>query len=418
MTTYDVTDTSQTAIVADFDAFLAGVETPDAYLTKAKLTLDRATLYALNAQMQTFRTQTHPRTDQEYYPLLNLFQRICMATRPYVAQPIKVNLRMVPTEAVTAFRQLSPCEKYVALLEALWVDVDWSEIVHCSNTAIVTDEDFLIASLIRFSVGEKVSILNACHEDQYVGIDQHPALRVLSFFGLLACEQSADQRFQYRKDQVVFEAMTVSKFGDHVLQALAVHRPRHLWNMLSRREFGGAEFPGQAWKEGGEGLTAPEPFHKALLPLFPAGTLTRGLPRTDRQTRKGTFVFKASLGGGVWRTISISGEHTLEDLHCAIQKAFRFDNDHLFAFFMDGKPYSKNSFNDSRGNEGPFAEDAVIGQLDLWLRQRFIYLFDFGDEWRFDVELIELRDEPHKGKPRVLEAKGKSPEQYGNEGIW
>jgi hypothetical protein len=57
----------------------------------------------------------------------------------------------------------------------------------------------------------------------------------------------------------------------------------------------------------------------------------------------------------------------------------------------------------------------VIGQLDLWLRQHFLYIFDFGDDWRFDVELIEIRDEPHKGKPKVLESKGKNPKQYRGE---
>jgi hypothetical protein len=411
MQTFEVTDTSPTPIVADFDTFLAGIETPDAYLTKAKLKLDRATLHTLDTQMRTFRTDTHPRTDQEYYALLNLFQRICMATRFHVAQPARGNLGMVPTEAAAAFRQLSPCEKYVALLEALWVDVNWSEVAFGVHTGIFLREDFLLEALLKLPVGQRANILR---QSTFIAIDQHSALRVLSFFGLLACEETSDPRFQgiqYRKGRVVFGTVTVSAFGHQVLTTLAEQRPRGLWNMPSRKEFGGADFPGQASEKGGEGPAEPEPFFKALLPLFPLGTLTSGMPRVERQTKKGTFVFKAGLGS-VWRTIAMSGKDTLEDLHLAIQKAFRFDNDHLFAFHMDNKPYSGNRYNDSRGNDGPFAEDVAIGELDLWIHQHFLYLFDFGDEWRFDVEVLEIRDEPHKVKPRVLESKGKSPKQY------
>ena len=418
MKTYDITETFPTPIVADFEAFLTGVEAHGAYLTKAKLTLDRATLYALDAQMRTFRTDTHPRTDQEYYPLLDLFQRICMAARLHIAQPVKGNLRMVPTEAATLFRQLSLCEKYVALLEALWVDVDWSEITRSGGYGILSEHDFLLEFLVQLPAGERVNLRAAQRRGIYLDPDQHAALNVLSFFGLLACEGPSSetlQRLGYGKGRIVLEAVTMNEFGLPLLKALADQRPRYLWNMPSRREFGGADFPGQAWEEGREGLTEPEPFHKALLPLFPAGALTRGLPRSERQTKKGTFVFKVTLGGGLWRTIAMSGEDTLDELHLAIQKAFRFDNDHLFAFFMDGKPYSKTRYNDSRGQEPPFADDAVIGRLDLWLRQRFLYLFDFGDEWRFDVELVEIRDGPHKGRPKVLEAKGKNPKQYRSE---
>jgi hypothetical protein len=413
MKPYDITATFPTLIVADFETFLTGVASPDAYLTKAKLTLDRATLHMLDAQMQTFQTKTHPRTDQEYYALLNLFHRICMATRFHIAQPVKGNLRMTPTETVAAFRQLSPCEKYVALLEALWVDVNWSDIAYRADAGVFPGGDFLMEPLLELPVGKSTNVLTS-RGNPHIVIELHPSLRILSFFGLLACEESSDPRFrgiQERKGRVIFGRVTVSEFGQHVLRTLAEYRPRGLWNMPSRRESGGADFPGQTCDET-EGLAEPEPFFKALLSLFPVGTLTRGLPRAERQTKKGTFVFKASLGGGVWRTIAMSGKDSLDDLHLAIQKVFQFDNDHLFGFFMDGKLHSQNRYSDSRGDDGPFAEDAVIGQLDLWLHQHFLYLFDFGDEWRFDVEVLEIRDEPHKGKPRVLESKGKSPKQY------
>ncbi|MBU4372841.1 MAG: plasmid pRiA4b ORF-3 family protein [Candidatus Methanoperedenaceae archaeon] len=43
-----------------------------------------------------------------------------------------------------------------------------------------------------------------------------------------------------------------------------------------------------------------------------------------------------------------------------------------------------------------------------------LYLFDFGDMWRFRVELEEIRAEGDKPRnPKIIEKKGKAPEQYG-----
>ncbi len=43
------------------------------------------------------------------------------------------------------------------------------------------------------------------------------------------------------------------------------------------------------------------------------------------------------------------------------------------------------------------------------------YLFDFGDQWRFDVKLegIDSADARVK-KPKILEKRGQSPPQYPN----
>jgi len=307
MKTYDISEAFPTSIVADFDTFLAGVESADAYLTKAKLTLDRATLHALDARMQTFRTETHPRTDQEYYALLNLFQRICMATRLHTAQPVKGNLRMVSTESAKSFRQLSPCEKYVALLEALWMDVDWADIATRWANAFIPGHDFLLEALLEFPIGEKVKILGARRSIQ---IEQHSALRIFSFFGLLECGKSLApgfQELQIYKGRVVYESVTLNEFGHGILKTLAAHRPRGLWNVPSRREFGAGGFPGQAWDGDAEGLATPEPFHTALLPFFPAGTLTRGMPRSAF-----TFSILEITGASMWNWLKSATNRTKE----------------------------------------------------------------------------------------------------------
>lgn len=59
-------------------------------------------------------------------------------------------------------------------------------------------------------------------------------------------------------------------------------------------------------------------------------------------------------------------------------------------------------------------DDVRIGELGLFIGQNILYLFDYGDEWHFRVELEEIRREGRKPRePKIIENKGKVPKQYG-----
>jgi hypothetical protein len=49
------------------------------------------------------------------------------------------------------------------------------------------------------------------------------------------------------------------------------------------------------------------------------------------------------------------------------------------------------------------------------MKQRFLYLFDYGDEHRFEVKLMDVNpDAPaDEDYPRILEHHGENPSQYG-----
>jgi len=54
-----------------------------------------------------------------------------------------------------------------------------------------------------------------------------------------------------------------------------------------------------------------------------------------------------------------------------------------------------------------------IRDLNMRMKQRFLYLFDYGDEHRFEVQLVGINPDAPKGKyPRVVERHGKNPRQY------
>ena len=54
-----------------------------------------------------------------------------------------------------------------------------------------------------------------------------------------------------------------------------------------------------------------------------------------------------------------------------------------------------------------------LANLRLRLKQRWLYLFDYGDQHEFDVQLIATSpDQPRGDYPRLIEQHGQMPPQY------
>ena len=201
----------------------------------------------------------------------------------------------------------------------------------------------------------------------------------------------------------------LSTFGVTLARVLSETRDLFYWNLPYRRkEYG-------EWRAiPGSPLHGEEPFFLPFFPLLPEGELEKTLPREGVKFVDGTYVFKVSLAKDLWRRIEIAADHTLLDLHRAIQKAYNFDDDHLYSFFMDGRAWSYERFVSPYEEEGPWVDDVRIGELGLFIGQNILYLFDYGDEWHFRVELEEIRTEGRKPRePKIIEKKGKAPKQYG-----
>lgn len=127
-------------------------------------------------------------------------------------------------------------------------------------------------------------------------------------------------------------------------------------------------------------------------------------------TFKVTYVRKRS----VWQLIEIAEDQTLDDLHYAILGAVNFDSDHLYSFFMSGRAWDDTTEYASPYADGPSAAQVRIGDLSLRMKQKFLYLFDYGDEHRFEVQLVGINPEAAKGDyPKLVESHGKAPRQYG-----
>jgi len=56
----------------------------------------------------------------------------------------------------------------------------------------------------------------------------------------------------------------------------------------------------------------------------------------------------------------------------------------------------------------------TLSSLNLQRGQKFLYLFDYGDEWRFNVKVHAINEEADTALtyPRIVESVGEAPQQY------
>jgi len=117
---------------------------------------------------------------------------------------------------------------------------------------------------------------------------------------------------------------------------------------------------------------------------------------------------------GVWRDIEIAAEQTLEDLHLAIQEAYRWDDDHLYSFYLNGQAWDGRSEIGSPWSDSPrHTHQVTVRSLNLKPKRKILYLFDYGDNHEFDVEVLAINDQSATGTyPKIVGRKGRAPRQY------
>jgi len=118
----------------------------------------------------------------------------------------------------------------------------------------------------------------------------------------------------------------------------------------------------------------------------------------------------------IYRTIELRSEQTLDDLHFAILRAIDWGSDHLYSFYMNNVKYShRYSFAcPYQDDSPPWTDEAIIGELGLVKRHKFMYHFDYGDDNLFEVEVVDIRPGADEAKyPRVVDSRGEAPAQYG-----
>ena len=438
LTTLVITETEPTQLLRDFITFIKYLKTHHIVLTPTNEIVSRKDLFEINQEMASPITENTPRTDQKFYPLLHLFYHLVLAGKLFQKVPKKRSkLFLKETERLQLFNVLNPVEQYFFLLETFWVDTDWKKLQggYLGRAPFLEVKDVLI-TLSKQKQGKKIRLVWTDRNDLGKMLhDWEYFLLYFSYFGFWEVKRQVIKRSGYPKSYFIAESITPLPFGITIAPILGETRKLINWNLTKRRELGDWKaIPGshlsdeemydpfeeeQNVKRSIEGikmdkLKSGDTFFLPFVPLFKIGELQKTLPRERIKFIDGTYIFKVALAGNLWRRIEMSGKHTFLDLHGIIQKAYKFDEDHLYSFFMDGKRWSHERFASPYEDKGPYVDDVRIGELGLFVGQKILYLFDYGDQWCFHVELEEIRTSgPKPNKPKIIEKKGKAPEQYG-----
>ena len=137
-----------------------------------------------------------------------------------------------------------------------------------------------------------------------------------------------------------------------------------------------------------------------------------------------TFTLRAALDGkkSIYRDSEIEPSKSLYRFAEAIVKAFDFDFDHAFGFYS-GLTSATLTRIDPRyelfadmgeADPGVFSvKKTKVSQAFPAIGHSLIFLFDYGDGWRFRVSLKETRTKQPKVRyPRVVTIRGNAPPQY------
>ena len=436
--TFVITETEPTPLLRDFAAFTGYLSTHNIVLTRTNEFLSGRDLYELNQEMTHPLPDTTPRTGQSLYPLLHLFYHLVLAGKLFRKVSEKGSrLALKPTERLQAYEELKLTERYFFLIETFWIDTDWETLKEgCFGGPSIYIVPHLLESLIEQQPGKRIYLKGkeASGMSQFLW-NWGYFLLYFSFFGFWKVTRDEDLvAHNWPKRSFRAETMTPLTFGVTMAEVLREARNLFYWNLPHRREFGeldavpgspplgedlltlfGAE-PGQKRSKASivvDKGKPGDPFFLPFVPLFAEGELQKTLPRERIKFVDGTYIFRVTLANNLWRRIEISADDTLLDLHNSIQNAYNFGCDHLYSFFMDGRPWSRERFVSPYEDDGPYVDEVSIGELGLFAGQNILYLFDYGTEWHFRVKLEEIRKEGSKPrKPTIIEAKGEAPEQY------
>lgn len=131
------------------------------------------------------------------------------------------------------------------------------------------------------------------------------------------------------------------------------------------------------------------------------------------------YQFHVSLKHGkpkIWRRFLVAEDATLEKLHKIIQEVMGWEDYHLHEFEIGGIKFGipDEEWENDAENEKKFK----LADLILAEKQKFEYVYDFGDNWQHEIKVEKILPFDSTVKyPKCLDGKlACPPEDCG--GIW
>ncbi len=269
----------------------------------------------------------------------------------------------IDPEVLASWGQLNPAERYFALLEG-WLIQGSPGII--AEGARRSNGCYMSLFWVVQKLGNRQTLESGYHRHGAIlyGIMESMTVALMELFGWV--------RLQYERpaagEGVRIRAIERLPLGDAMVSVLAVGESADLF-----------------WHGDGEQSPQVGALQPLFQPYFPEWKRT--LVPSSPTYREETHVWRVSLGR-VWRRIVSPHDSSLDQLAMTILGAFDFDSDHLYCFVL----------RDTRGRElriacpyethaGACTENVRLGELPLSEGDAMTFIFDYGDNWKFTVQL-------------------------------
>lgn len=390
-----ISETHPGTILKDFDALLNYVRNNQIELSAKTNNISLHSLESINTKLSHPLRIKLQRPFQKSYPNIDgLFLLLRTSGIGRISSGMKKQILILDEETLQSYQTLNPTERYFTLLEA-WLDKADPKILGDRHTGFGST----LYTCYNFydkipKSGHKVASDPGFEEQikYFPGMFNIALLELFGFIRIEHCEPKAGKGW-------CIDKIYRRPFGDAIFQRLS--------EKLEQQKFDISVFFRREEIKKGNNFGQ---LQSLFQPFFPAWKNNLKIP--EFEFRDGTYIFKVSLSD-IWRRIAIPATMRLEDLSDAILDAFEFDKDHLYCFTYKDIFGNLVEVDAPQMEESPATDEVQIGELPLQINDSIDYLFDFGDQWEFDVKLERI--DPVNPKIRyaeIIESQGESPEQY------
>jgi len=433
--------TQPNAIVQDFETFIEFLQLYEVEVSTNQQAIAPKYLADLNSRLSHPVAIDFQRPSQKSYPNIHgLYLLLRGSGLGVVRSDKKRNVLSVESQVLTSWQGLNAIEKYFNLL-ATWIYYSSEGIMSNDRRAlpewyfVVSCWDAIAKENLNFTSNSANNSPNNSKSNEWLNRLKLHNVALLHLFGFIELQDTsplAGKGWRLTKARAL-------PFGKALMELL--QKTNWKKGLLNEAE---DDFIGLFIEPPSE-PQSPEPKLDIVeqqptpteilqeefqaLDLFLEWEKNLELPESESQD--GVFVFKVSLQihiqkskdkfskETIWRKIAIPSHLTLYDFSSAILEAFDFDNDHLHQFtYKDRQGFQKSIYHPytQHGEDDGFTDEILLRDWQINIGDRITYVFDFGDWWKFNVVLESIEEpDPKLKQTKVIEQKGKAPEQYSDD---
>lgn len=384
----------KSSLLYDFNRTIEYLCTNNPKLTNAKEVFPIQAIIDLN-QIITDPYELSMRPQQKHYPFFSFIYYLTINSKLFKKQKEGKIQVLQNTDYLGIYNTLNDTEKYFYLLEVWWCLFNWNNLYN-----------FNLFEELETNLSVIINAMRTNGVDYWINLDEIKSSNKIKSLGrnlLLSFEYFGlfNVKFENKKSSSydMCSAIMFNESGNKIIEKLYEKRNFNNWNNYA------FEFDEKNTK------IEDEAFITTFKELFVKGELENTIKK-EQILVKGTYTFKVSYEKA-YALFKVNSKISLEDLHDIIQEIIRFDNDHLYCFYIEDEMGSLNTYVSPEDMGNKYTDEIKIEELGLWEGKSFEYLFDYGDEWVFTIKVEKIDTAGVEiEEPILMKIKGKFPEQY------